>query len=98
MSERPRVRTIVYAVAAAAFAAGSTGLLPADRNDRAALPCASKGSAENPASRIFELSLKGGKLAAASNTIKARRGEEVELRWSSDRSITLHLHGYDIET
>ena len=26
-----------------------------------------------------------------------RQGEDVELRWSSDRSMALHLHGYDLQ-
>jgi hypothetical protein len=26
-----------------------------------------------------------------------RKGESVQLRWSSDRRIVLHLHAYDIE-
>ena len=32
-----------------------------------------------------------------SNTLRVRRGEKVELRWTSDRPIVLHLHGYDLE-
>ncbi len=30
-------------------------------------------------------------------TLRVRRGERVELRFSTDRPIQLHLHGYDIE-
>ena len=30
--------------------------------------------------------------------LRLRQGEAVELRWSSDRSMALHLHGYDLET
>ena len=46
--------------------------------------------------RVFDLALAGGKLAAA-QTVRVSRGDQVELRWSSDRRITLHLHGYDLE-
>ena len=46
---------------------------------------------------MFELPLAAGKLAGAQRTVRVSRGDAVELRWSSDRRITLHLHGYDIE-
>lgn len=46
--------------------------------------------------RVFELALAGGKVAGH-DTLQVQRGERVELRWSSDRRIALHLHGYDIE-
>jgi hypothetical protein len=46
---------------------------------------------------VFELSLSRGKLATASNTLRVRRAQRVELKWSSDRPIVLHLHGYDLE-
>ena len=26
------------------------------------------------------------------------KGDDVALRWTSDQAVTLHLHGYDIET
>lgn len=29
--------------------------------------------------------------------MRVKRGEQVELRWYSDRAVKLHLHGYDIE-
>ena len=47
--------------------------------------------------KIFDLALGGGKLQGA-DTVRVQRGDEVELRWTSDRRIALHLHGYDIET
>lgn len=51
------------------------------------------------AERAFDLKLAGGKLAAAErNTVRVAKGDKVELRWTSDRRIVLHLHGYDIET
>jgi hypothetical protein len=48
------------------------------------------------ASKVFDLALAGGKLAGA-QTLRVSRGDAVELRWSSDRRIALHLHGYDVE-
>jgi hypothetical protein len=29
--------------------------------------------------------------------IRARQGELIELRWTSDEAVDLHLHGYDVE-
>ena len=49
------------------------------------------------AERAFDLQLVGGKLAATSGTLRVARGDQVELRWKSDRRIVLHLHGYDLE-
>jgi predicted ester cyclase len=47
--------------------------------------------------RIFEIALQGGKIVDAETTIKVTEGDKVELHWSSDGKIELHLHGYDIE-
>jgi hypothetical protein len=46
---------------------------------------------------VFELAIAKGRLTTPNNTIRVKRGDYVELRWSSDREISLHLHGYDIE-
>jgi len=46
--------------------------------------------------KVFELVLAEGKVAG-NNTLRVKRGERVELRWSGDRSTVLHLHGYDVE-
>jgi hypothetical protein len=51
-----------------------------------------------PERKAFELALVDGKLAPAAGTVRVRKGDEVELKWSSDRRIVLHLHGYDLET
>jgi hypothetical protein len=34
----------------------------------------------------------------AQRVLRATEGERVELRWSADEPLALHLHGYDIET
>jgi hypothetical protein len=39
------------------------------------------------------LTLSGGRTPV----LRLRQGEVVELRWSSDRSMALHLHGYNLE-
>lgn len=53
--------------------------------------------ANKPDEKAFNLSLRNGRLESQNNTLRVRRGERVELRFSTDRPIQLHLHGYDIE-
>jgi hypothetical protein len=50
-------------------------------------------AAAGPA-KVFELTVVAGR---SSETLQVKRGERVELRWKSDRRVTLHLHGYDLE-
>lgn len=50
-----------------------------------------------PAPKVFELALASGRVSDRGDTIRVRRYDRVELRWSSDKPIALHLHGYDIE-
>jgi hypothetical protein len=51
-----------------------------------------------PSEKAFEIRLVDGRAAADRNTLRISKGDKVELRWTSDRPILLHLHGYDIET
>jgi hypothetical protein len=45
----------------------------------------------------FDLKIEGGKVAPGMRLVRVKEGDRVKLRWSSDRAIVLHLHGYDIE-
>ncbi|HEY7457381.1 MAG TPA: hypothetical protein VH765_01375 [Xanthobacteraceae bacterium] len=45
----------------------------------------------------FDLRLTRGQVPANMRLIRVRQGDVIKLRWSSDRAISLHLHGYDIE-
>jgi hypothetical protein len=47
--------------------------------------------------RIFELSVRNGELPVEQRVIVVRQGEDVTLRWTTDRALGIHLHGYDIE-
>jgi hypothetical protein len=58
-----------------------------------ALSCG-RGGAE---ARVIELALQSGVLDPAQQVVKVQVGDDVTLRWTSDRVLTLHLHGYDIE-
>lgn len=51
-------------------------------------------AAAAPPLKVFDLDAAAGPRPA---TLRVSRGDNVELRWSSDRRVTLHLHGYDIE-
>ena len=60
-----------------------------------ALPLASTAVA---AERVFDLTIVHGTLTGGQDTIRVHQGDNVVLRWHSDRPIVLHLHGYEIET
>jgi|SRR6516225_1119932 hypothetical protein len=47
--------------------------------------------------RSVDLPIRGGVLPAEQRVIRVQQGDEVTLRWTSDRALTVHLHGYDIE-
>jgi len=46
----------------------------------------------------FDLQIEKGRLPQGKRLIRVKQGDAVRLRWTSDRAIILHLHGYDIET
>lgn len=46
--------------------------------------------------RHFDLDLKAGQLPKGQQTIKVKQGDNVELKWTSDQPIRMHLHGYDM--
>jgi hypothetical protein len=45
----------------------------------------------------FDLRIERGRVPANMRVVRVKQGDSVTLRWSSDRAINLHLHGYDIE-
>ena len=47
---------------------------------------------------VFDLRIEGGRVPQSMRVIRIRQGDAVRLRWTTDRPILLHLHGYDIET
>ena len=47
--------------------------------------------------KTFEFVIGGGKLGDGEQTIRVIEGDWVELQWSSDEALTLHMHGYNIE-
>jgi len=53
-------------------------------------------SAAAPASRSFSVEIAAGR-AKGDDTLKVRQGDQVQVHFSSDRPMVLHLHGYDID-
>jgi len=56
---------------------------------------AQAGSAP-PAARTFTVAVAGGKVKG-SDTLKVKQGERVELHFTSDQPMVLHLHGYELQ-
>jgi hypothetical protein len=46
---------------------------------------------------VFDIKVEKGGVAPNMRLIRVRQGDAVKLRWTTDRPIMLHLHGYDIE-
>jgi hypothetical protein len=62
------------------------------------LACAPIASAARGAELTFELAIEHGRVAPGMRLVRVRQNDQVRLRWTSDRSLILHFHGYDIET
>jgi hypothetical protein len=45
----------------------------------------------------FDLKIERGRVPDNMRLIRIKQGDVVNLRWTTDRPLTLHLHGYDIE-
>lgn len=46
----------------------------------------------------FSVKVKGGHVPENENTLRVNEGDSVEIEFASDRTLTLHLHGIDIES
>lgn len=45
--------------------------------------------------RTVDIEVRNGKVIGK-NSVRVTRGDTVQLRWSSDKPLELHLHGYDV--
>lgn len=54
-------------------------------------------TASEPVERVFVLEIANQQVAEDMRVLRVNQGDTVTLKWSSDRSLQLHLHGYDIE-
>jgi hypothetical protein len=48
--------------------------------------------------RVIDLSIRNRELPRDQRVVRVRQGDDVTLRWVTDGPLTVHLHGYDIET
>ena len=55
------------------------------------------GSTARAEELSFDLKIEQGRVSPAMRTVRVKQGDVVKLRWTSDRLVSLHLHGYDIE-
>lgn len=55
------------------------------------------GLAGSKGRRTIGLEIRKGKVTAAEKTIRVTEGEEVQIEWTTDKAMELHLHGYDIK-
>ena len=46
--------------------------------------------------RAFTLDIRDGHVAPGKRTARVKVGDRVEIRWTTDEAVELHLHGYDI--
>ena len=46
--------------------------------------------------RVIELALRKRRIEGGARVVRVTQGDEVELRWSADEPVSLHLHGYDL--
>lgn len=54
-------------------------------------------SAQEAAPRVIEVRIENRQVVEPKAAITATQGEVIELRWTSDEAVELHLHGYDME-
>jgi len=47
--------------------------------------------------QVVDLTIRDGTLPPEQRVIRVQQGDTVVLRWTSDRRLTVHLHGYDVE-
>ena len=47
--------------------------------------------------QTFNLEIRARKMVGTTRTIRVKQGDTTTLRWTTDETVTLHLHGYDIE-
>ena len=60
-------------------------------------PCACVERRRSAEELTFDLKVERGQVAQNMRLIRVKQGDVVRLRWSTDRPMDLHLHGYDIE-
>ena len=50
---------------------------------------------EEGSRRVIEIRIEDRKVVAPAGAIRVRENDDIALRWRSDETVELHLHGYD---
>ena len=58
---------------------------------------AAGGAGASAAEMSFDIRIEHGRIPDSMRLMRVHDGDSVKLRWTSDRPLVLHLHGYDIE-
>ena len=53
--------------------------------------------AQESSPRVIEVRIENRQVVDPEEAIRITQGEVVELLWTSDEAVALHLHGYDVE-
>jgi len=53
--------------------------------------------AADAADLAFDVWIEGGRVPESMQVMRAKQGDIVTLRWRTDRTLVVHLHGYDLE-
>ena len=53
--------------------------------------------AQKAPQRVIEVQINNRKVVAPGRKIRITEGDVIELRWTSDEPVELHVHGYDLE-
>lgn len=62
-----------------------------------AISAAACGEDREPQDLSFTMTLEGGELVEGESLVTVYQGDTVTLDWTSDLSLLVHLHGYNIE-
>jgi hypothetical protein len=54
-------------------------------------------TAQDRTQRTIDIRIRHRTVISPANAIKVTEGELLELRWTSDEQVEVHLHGYDAE-
>jgi plastocyanin len=46
--------------------------------------------------QVINLPIRDGELPEDQRVVRVRQGDDITFRWATDKSLTIHLHGYDI--
>ena len=58
---------------------------------------ATLNATEQTGSKSFDIEITERQVVGESKLLRVNQGDEVVLNWQTDETVTIHLHGYDIE-